>query len=112
MRIDDLAILNAIQTETKESGLKFCKCAKVIALVARSRGVYTDALQNTLVDEENWENEVLDSIYQRIINMAKEKRLVVSQGNLGGQGFGPAHPRLTECSLTAIGLQLLNDLQY
>lgn len=109
MTIDDIAILDAICTETEESGWKFCKCAKVIALVARSHGMYTDALQNALVDEEDWDNEVLDSIYGRIINMAKEKRLVVAQGNLGGQDFGPAHPKLTECSLTAIAIQLLND---
>jgi hypothetical protein len=109
MTIDDIAILDAIRTVTEKSGRKFCKCAKVIALVARSHGMHTDALQNALIDEEAWENEVLDSIYQRIIRMAKEKRLVVSQGNLGGPDFGPAHPKLTECSLTATGFQLLND---
>jgi hypothetical protein len=112
MTIDDIAILDAIRTETEKSGWKFCKCAKVIASVARSHGMNTNSLQNALVDEEDWENEVLDSIYQRIINMAKEKRLVVSQGNLGGPDFGPAHPKLTECGLTDIGLQLLNDLRH
>jgi hypothetical protein len=112
MTIDDITILDAIRRETGESGWKFCKCAKVIALVARSNGVYTDALQNALVDEEAWENDVLNSIYQRIINMAKAKRLVIAQGNLGGQDFGPAHPRLTECSLTAIGLELLNNRHH
>lgn len=109
MTIDDIAILDAIRTETEESGRKFCKCANVIASVARSHGMHTEALQSALVDEEDWENEVLDSIYQRIINMAKEKRLVVAQGNLGGRDFDPAHPKLTECKLTAIGLQLLNN---
>lgn len=109
MKIDEIAILDAIRTETEESGRKFCKTAKVIALVARSHGIYTDALQNALVDEEDWDNEVLDSIYERIINMANEKRLVVAQGNLGGPDFGPSHPKLTECRLTDIGLQLLND---
>ncbi len=109
MTLDDIAILDAIRAETQESGWKFCKCSKVIAVIARSQGMYTDDLRNALVDEMDWDNEVLNSIYQRIINMAKEKRLIVSQGNLGGDDFGPAHPKLTECSLTANGLQLLND---
>jgi hypothetical protein len=72
----------------------------------------SDSLQDAFVDEEDWENEVLDSIYQRIINMANEKSLVVSQGSLGGPDFGPAHPKLTECGLTDIGLQLLTDHRH
>ena len=49
MTIDDIAILDAIQAETQESGRKFCKCSNVIAFVAHSQGMYTDELQNALV---------------------------------------------------------------
>ncbi len=107
MTRDDFDILNAIRSETQRSGWKYCKCAKVIAAVAQSQGTYNDELQDALVDEESWENETLETIYQRLIGLVQKREHVVGQGNLGGHGYPPAHPKLTECALTPQGLQLL-----
>ncbi len=103
---DDFEILNAIRMESQRSGWKFCKCAKVIAAVAQSQGTYDDDLQDALVDEESWQSETLETIYQRLIGLANKREHVVGQGNLGGHGCPPAHPKLTECALTPQGLQL------
>ncbi|MCD0459086.1 hypothetical protein [Roseiconus lacunae] len=108
MTPDDFDILNAIRLESQRSGWKYCKCAKVIATVAQSQGTYDDDLQDALVDEESWENETLASIYEKLIGLANEREHVVGQGNLGGHGCPPAHPKLTECALTSQGLQILD----
>ncbi len=104
---DDWEILSAIQTEATLTGWKYCKCSSVIASVAKSQGKYTERLKQLLVDEEQWQDPILDCIYQRIIALARSGKLLTSQGNLGSGEFGPAHPKLTECALTADGIRCL-----
>jgi len=106
---DDYSILEAIRLESQRSGWKFCKCAKVIAAVAQSQGMYDNKLQDALVEEEFWDNETLDRIYGQIISLASKRDWVVGQGNLGLQGVPPAHPKLTECALTPQGQAKLDE---
>ncbi len=104
---EDWEILRAVESEATLTGWKYCKCSDVIASVAKSQGQFTERLKQSLADEEQWQDPELHRIYQRIIALAREGRFLTSQGNLGGDEFGPAHPKLTECAITAEGIQSL-----
>jgi hypothetical protein len=111
MTTEQKAILNATSIEAARSGWRFVKCARVLASAAELLDFMDDDSRRWLFTEGTRNTSKVEALYDVLIALSRETKLLEGQGNFGDVDCGPADPLFTECALTASGEELVSKWQ-
>lgn len=116
------AIVRAIAAENtgKRARSSFCKCNRVLLLIAQAQEppdplVAEWLMDETLaLDEDLWAR--LEAFYDPFVAAVQAGRVCEGQGNFGGADeygdWAPAHPKFLEVRLTGYGMRLAQTLGH
>ncbi len=95
---------------------KFVRSAKVIKRALQKAGDLSAASRRALADDDSETTPAVERYYDVLVRLVQwDQPLLEGQGNFGGMCYGhpdypPAHPKYTECRITARGVQYLADV--
>ena len=92
---------------------RFVKSANVIRQVLEDQGRLDAVAEAYLQQKEHEHSEaevIYDVIVQLVLNKSGQPNYLEGQGNFGGgsPAHPPAHPRFTDCRITARGIEYLD----